>query len=58
MFRQESLRCVLGETALDHLLDAEGLDSQQVEDHGIGQAELRLQLGRLTEQHVRKRLTL
>jgi hypothetical protein len=26
MFRQESLRCVLGETALDHLLDAEGLD--------------------------------
>ena len=34
----------LGETATDHVLHTKLFHSQQVEDHGVGQTELRLQL--------------
>lgn len=37
----------LGEAASHHVGDAQGLHSQQVEYHGVGEAELRLQHGGL-----------
>ena len=39
-----SLGMELGETATDHVLHTKLFHSQQVEDHGVGQTELRLQL--------------
>lgn len=37
----------LGEAASHHVCDAQGLHPQQVEDHGVGEAELGLQHGGL-----------
>lgn len=37
----------LGEAPAHHVGDSEGLDSQQVEDHGVSQPELGLQQRRL-----------
>lgn len=41
LFRCQCLRRILGETTLDHLFHSQCLDSQQVEDHVVSQAELR-----------------
>jgi hypothetical protein len=52
MLRQQSLRRVLAETPLDHLLNPERLDTKQVENHRVGEAELGLELGGRAEDHV------
>lgn len=51
LIRQERLRGVLGETALDHLLDLERLNSEQVENHVVGETELRGELIGRPEHH-------
>lgn len=49
---QQLLRGVLGERTLNHLFDLQRLDSQQVENHVVGEPELRPKLGGLAEHHV------
>jgi hypothetical protein len=51
LIRQERLRGILGETALDHLLDLERLNSEQVENHVVGETELRGELIGRPEHH-------
>jgi len=48
----ELLGGVLRERALDHLLDAERLDTEQVEDHVVRQTELRRETVRHAEHHL------
>lgn len=49
---QQLLGGVFREATLDHLLNLQRLDSQQVQNHVVRQAELGPQLGRLAEYHV------
>ena len=45
------LLVVFAERALHHVLDAQMLHPQQVEDHGVGDAKLRRQARRLAQHH-------
>ena len=49
---KQRLRRILAEATLDHLLDLESLDSQQVQDHIVRQTELRPQFGRIAKDHL------
>lgn len=52
IFGEQPLRGVLGEAALDHLLDAQGLDSQQVQNHVVRKPELGRELRGRPENHI------
>lgn len=51
LFWSQGLRCVLGETSLDHFFNPQCLNPQQVQNHVVRQAELRGKLVRGAEHH-------
>lgn len=52
VFGEQPLRGVLGEAAFDHLLNAQGLDTKQVQNHVVRKPELGRQLGGSPEDHI------